>query len=104
MLLVSTPITDDPCGPPPRSGGVERSAEGGDCLRDRGARRVRIAQCVEHQEVVRDAVVADGGDLVAGRAKSRGVRLALVAQYVGLADDQEGGREPGQLLVAGAKR
>ena len=65
---------------------------------------MRVAERVEHQEVVRDAVVADGCDRGSGRAQSRRVGLAFVAQYVGLVDEQEGGREAGELLVAGTKR
>ena len=79
-------------------------AQDRDGLRDRGARRVRVAERVEHHEVVRDAVVADGCDRVPGRAQSRGVGLALIAQHVGLADHHEGRREAGELLVAGAQR
>src|SRR4051794_29081716 len=43
------------------SGGVQGLTQDGDRLRDRGACGVRLAERVEHHEVVRDAVVADGG-------------------------------------------
>jgi hypothetical protein len=55
----------------PGSGAVQRRAQDGDGLRNRGARRMRAAERVEHHEVVRDAVVADRRHRDAGRARSR---------------------------------
>ena len=82
----------------PSAASSERVAQGGDGLRDGGPRRPAVAERVEHHEVVRGAVVADGGDRDAGLAQARRVGLALVAQHVGLVDDDQGRREPGELL------
>jgi hypothetical protein len=65
---------------------------------------VGAAERVEHHEVVRDAVVADGRDGDAGRAQPGRVGFALVAQHVGLVDDHERRRKAGELLVARAQR
>ena len=51
------------------SGAVQGLSQRGDGLRDRRAGRVRVAERVEHHEVVRDAVVADGRDVDARRSQ-----------------------------------
>jgi hypothetical protein len=86
------------------SGGEQSLAQSRDGLRDGAARRVRGAEPVEHHEVVCDAAAADGGDRDAGRPQARGLDLALVAQHVGLVDDQKRRRNPGEQLVAGPQR
>ena len=83
---------------------MERLAQDGDGLRDGGTGRVRVAEGVEHHEVVRDAVVADRGDGDARGAEVRRVRLALIAQHVGLVDDHERRRQPFELLVGRPQR
>src|SRR5260370_13786895 len=50
-------------------GAVEHAAQDGDGLGDGGSGGVGAAERVEHHEVVRDAVVADGRDSDAGRAQ-----------------------------------
>src|SRR5688572_12038633 len=71
-------------GDGPRSGGAVGGANGAYGLVDGGVRGLGAAQRVEHDEVVDDALVADGGDGDAGGAQLVGVRFALVAQNVGL--------------------
>jgi hypothetical protein len=65
---------------------------------------VRFAERLEHHEVVRGAVVADGRDRDTGPPQPRCVRLAFVAQHVGFVDDHERRRHVGELLVIGAQR
>ena len=56
------------------------------------------AQGVQHHEVVDDAPVADGGVGDAGLAQPGRVGLALVAQDVRLARDDQRRRQTGELL------
>ena len=48
---------------------------------------------LEHHEVVDDALVADRGDRDTGLPERVGVHLALVAQYIGLAGDDQRRRQ-----------
>jgi hypothetical protein len=73
-------------------------------MRDGSTGRVRVAERVEHHEVVRDAVVAHGRDRDTGLPQPRRAHLAFVAQYVGFVDGQERRRQAGELLVARAQR
>ena len=63
-----------------------------------GAGGVGVGEGVEHHEVVDDALEADRGDRHAGVAELVRVRLALVAQDVGLAGDDQRRRQAGELL------
>src|SRR3954463_11081620 len=80
---------------------MQHRPQNGAGLGDGGTGRVRVAERVEHHEVVDRAVVADGRDRDSGGAQARPVRLALVAQHVGLVDDHERRRDSRELLVAG---
>ena len=51
-----------------------------------------------------DALEADGGHWNPGLAKLARVRLALIAQHVGLAGDDQRRRQARQLLGGGAQR
>src|SRR5262249_61936000 len=52
----------------------------------------------EQHEVVDGAVVADRGHRDACGSELGGVILTLIAQYVSLVDQQQGRRQPGELL------
>src|SRR5919109_854507 len=88
-------------------GGASRAVQGraqdGHGLRDGGAGRVRLAERVEHHEVVDGTVVADGRDRDLGGAQACRVGLALVAKHVGFVDDHQRRRHAGELVVAGAQ-
>jgi predicted ATPase len=73
---------------PGASGGAQRLAQGRGGLGDGCARGVGLAHRIEQHEVVDDAVVAHGRHRDAGHSQLGGVGLALVAQHVGLADQQ----------------
>jgi zinc/manganese transport system permease protein len=83
---------------------AEGLAQGGGGEVDGGLGGVGLAQGVEHDEVVDDALVADRGHRDSGRAELAGVGLAFVAKDVGLAGDHQGRRQPGQLLGRGTQR
>ena len=73
-----------------QSGAQEVAAKGGG-----GLRGVGVAQRVDHHEVVDDALEPDGGHRDPSLAELGGVGLALVAQHIGLAHDDQGRRQPG---------
>ena len=79
----------------------ERLAEERGGLGDRGARRPGLAECIEQHEVVAGPVVANGRDRDARQAELGRVRLTLVAEHVGLIDEQQGGWQSLQLLDCG---
>jgi hypothetical protein len=83
---------------------VEVVVEEGIGLGDRGLGRIRAGQGVEHHEVVDDALVAHGGDVVAGGPELGGVGLALVPQDVGLVGDDQSLGQPLELVEAGPQR
>src|SRR5580700_9677034 len=72
----------------PQGGAEKLPALGGG-----GLGGVSVAQGVEHDEVVDSAVIAHRGDRDPGGAQVGGVGLALVAQHVGLAVDDQRGRQ-----------
>src|SRR5262249_7491124 len=86
-------------GSAPEGGAEERPA-----LSRGGPGGTGVTQGVQHDEVVDGAVVADRGDRNARVTEPGSVRLTLVAQHVGLAVDDQRGRQPGQVLRAGAQR
>src|SRR5215211_4569759 len=65
---------------------------------------VGVGEGVEHDEVVDDGLEAAGGDSDASLAELVGIGLALVADHVSLGGDDQGGRQPGELLEAGPQR
>jgi hypothetical protein len=81
---------------------VQVCVEEGVCLGYGGLGRVGVRESVEHDEVVDDSVVADGGDVVTGGAELGGVRLALVPQYVCLVSDHQRFRQALELVEVGS--
>jgi hypothetical protein len=68
---------------------------------DGPSRGVGVRQGVQHDEVMNDGLEPDRRNGDTGLPKLVGVSLALVAQHVRLAGDDERRREPLQLLAAG---
>jgi len=69
---------------------------------DRRAGGARLAQQVQHHEVVNGSLEADGCDRDVGGAELGGIGFALVPQHVCLVDEEERGGQFTQLVDARA--
>src|SRR5690606_20646547 len=82
----------------------EGFAEDVDGLLDRSRGGGGAAQRVEHHEVVQRGVVAHQGRAHARLRELAAVRFAFVAKHVVLVDDEEGLRQPLELVDRSAQR
>src|SRR3954451_21400199 len=87
-----------------RSFGPQRGTEELAALGGRGLRSLRVFEGVQHHEVMHRAQIADGGHRDAGGTQLRCVRLAFVAEHVGLVDDDQRRWQPGQIVEGCAQR
>ena len=82
---------------------AERSSKGADGVRDGAARRWRIGERIQHNEIMDCAIIPDGGDPNACVQQFPGVGFPFVTHSIILIDDHWRARARPELIERGAE-